>query len=392
MLFNARSLGNKLINLQSLIYSSNPGIVAITETWLNKDIFSNEILPHDYCIYRKDRSTRGSGVLIAVHNSIPSRIIDSPTEMELVTILLLNLNLFVCVVYVPPSIDLSLFKNILCFLESLAITNSILIMGDFNLPDINWSTLTSSSSSVHSDYFCEFVFDCYLTQLVDGPTHCKGNCLDLILSNTPDSVGPISISSHSLIQSDHYLLSFTLSVRNHSSIKSEEVTRYVLDLSKLNYTDMAEYLLDVDFSDCLLSTDANFIWCRLRSCILEVIDLLAPKVKLKPNKHSPCWFNSSIRHQINRVRTARKKTNAKPTDLNKQKLEDAERCLRDMMSAAKSSYESQLVNEFAFGNNSKIYKYINSIMKSDNLPDCMHLNGQSASSDTDKATLFNTFF
>ena len=294
MLFNARSLGNKLINLQSLVYSSNPGIVAITETWLNKDIFSNEILPHDYCIYRKDRSTRGGGVLIAVHNSIPSRIIDSPTEMELVAILLLNLNLFVCVVYVPPSIGLSLFKNILCFLESLAITNSILIMGDFNLPDINWSTLTSSSSSVHSDYFCEFVFDCNLTQLVDGPTHCKGNCLDLILSNTPDSVGPITISPHSLIQSDHYLLSFTLSVRNHSSIKSEEVTRYVLDLSKLNYTDMAEYLLDVDFSDCLLSTDANFIWCRLRSRILEVIDLLAPKVKLKPKKHSPCWFNSSI--------------------------------------------------------------------------------------------------
>ena len=225
--------------------------------------------------------------MIAVHNSILSRIIDYPTEMELVAIQLLDLNLFVCVVYVPPSIDLSLF-----FLESIVKTNSILIVGDFNLPDINWPTLTSSA--VHSDCFCEFVFDCNLTQLVDGSTHCKGNCLDLILSNTPDSVGPISISPHSLIQSDHYLLSFTLSVRNHSSIKPKQFARYVPDLSKLNYTNMAEYLLNVDFSDCLLSTDANFIWCRLRSCILEAIDLLAPKVKLKPKKHSPCWFNSSI--------------------------------------------------------------------------------------------------
>ena len=269
-------------------------------------------------------------------------------------------------------------------------TNSILIMGDFNLPDINWSTLTSSA--VHSDCFCEFVFDCNRTQLVDGSTHCKGNCLDLILSNTPDSVGSISISPHSLIQSDQYLLSFTLPVRNHSSIKPKQFARYVPDLSKLNYINMAEYLLDVDFSDCLLSTDANFIWCRLRSCILEAIDLLASKVKLKPKKHSPCWFNSSIRHQINRVRTARKKTNAKPTVVNKLKLEDAECCLCDMMSAAKSSYESQLVNEFAFSNNNKIYKYINSIMKSENIPDIMHLNGQSASTDTNKATLFNTFF
>ena len=111
MFFNARILVNKLINLQSLVYSSIPGIVAITETWLNKDIFSNEILPHDYCIYHKDRLSRGGGVLIAVHNSIPSRIIDSLTEMELVAIQLLDLNLFVCVVYVPPSIDLSHFKN-----------------------------------------------------------------------------------------------------------------------------------------------------------------------------------------------------------------------------------------------------------------------------------------
>ena len=123
-----------------------------------------------------------------------------------------------------------------------------------------------------------------------------------------------------------------------------------------------------------------------------MIDLLAPKVKLKPKKHSPCWFNSSIRHQINRVRTARKKTNAKPSVVNKLKLEDAECCLCDMMSAAKFSYESQLVNEFAVSNNNKIYKYINSIIKSENLPDIMHLNGQSASTNTNRATLFNTFF
>ena len=32
-------------------------------------------------------------------------------------------------------------------------TNSILIVGDFNLPDINWPTLTSSA--VHSDCSCE---------------------------------------------------------------------------------------------------------------------------------------------------------------------------------------------------------------------------------------------
>ena len=51
-------------------------------------------LPHDYYIYRKDRLSRDNCVLITVHNSILSRIIDSPTEMELVVIQSLDLNLY----------------------------------------------------------------------------------------------------------------------------------------------------------------------------------------------------------------------------------------------------------------------------------------------------------
>ena len=62
------------------------------------------------------------------------------------------------------------------------------------------------------------------------------------------------------------------------------------------------------------------------------------------------------------------------------------------MRAAKSSYESQLVDHFAFNNSYKIFKYIKSIMKTDSLPVVMHLNDKSATSDLDKAELFNLFF
>ncbi len=37
-----------------------------------------------------------------------------------------------------------------------------------------------------------------LTQLVEEPTHIMGNCLDLILTNTPDNIGPIHITQESL--------------------------------------------------------------------------------------------------------------------------------------------------------------------------------------------------
>ena len=46
-----------------------------------------------------------------------------------------------------------------------------------------------------SNLFCDFVFDCDLTQLV-APTHNKGNCHDLVLSSSPEAVGLISVSSN----------------------------------------------------------------------------------------------------------------------------------------------------------------------------------------------------
>ena len=98
-----------------------------------------KIISYDYCIYRKDRNTCGGGILIEVHNSIPSRIIESPSDLELIAIDLHNFNCTLRVVYVPPAIILQDFTNILSFLEELTSSGSVLIMGDFNRPDFNWS-------------------------------------------------------------------------------------------------------------------------------------------------------------------------------------------------------------------------------------------------------------
>ena len=38
------------------------------------------------------------------------------------------------------------------------------------------------------------------------------------------------------------------------------------------------YLLDVDFSVCFDSNDIEFIWCKIKSSILEAMSLYVPKV------------------------------------------------------------------------------------------------------------------
>ncbi len=121
----------------------------------------NEILPYDYSIFRKDRNSRGGGVLLAIHKSIPTNLIPSPPNLEIIVVELIQAKCIVCSVYLPPTVNLSTFTDTLSFLSHLASDQNILIIGDFNLPDINWSTL--SGSSVMSNLFCDFVFEYDLT-------------------------------------------------------------------------------------------------------------------------------------------------------------------------------------------------------------------------------------
>ena len=89
-----------------------------------------------------------------------------------------------------------------------------IFVGDFNCPDINWTSLTGSSTV--SNMFCEFVFDCNLSQHVMVPTHVKGNILDLILTSADVNVEHLTIKSSTFCNSDHFVISFVLQCKNLS--------------------------------------------------------------------------------------------------------------------------------------------------------------------------------
>jgi len=81
---NPRSIINKLQQFQSLVYSKSYDIIALTETWLTDSVFDNEILPTNYIIFRKDRSSRGGGILLAINNRISCTRTSSPDDIEVI--------------------------------------------------------------------------------------------------------------------------------------------------------------------------------------------------------------------------------------------------------------------------------------------------------------------
>ena len=193
---NARSIVNKTNELQVL--ASNADFLAITETWLTLEINSCEILPNmDFAIHRRDRfelnDQRGGGVLLAVRNTIPSlRRPDMETLTEIIVCELrpsCKKKILMAVFYRPPSSDCSYLSKFTKFIRKASRTkfDQLLIVGDFNLTNIDWPTMTSSSDSDLYNIFTKSIKDHFLWQVVDIPTR-QENLLDLVLTNIPDKI------------------------------------------------------------------------------------------------------------------------------------------------------------------------------------------------------------
>ena len=146
---NIRSIVNKLSTFQSYVYSSDLDVICLTETWLSESVFDQEILPSNYNIYRKDRPSRGGGVLIATKNTIPASVVTthlSNNSLEILTVRLeLRKPITLSCVYLPPGPSDTFTKDMISNLTQIVQSNpltDIIILGDFNLPDIHWDTLS----------------------------------------------------------------------------------------------------------------------------------------------------------------------------------------------------------------------------------------------------------
>jgi len=62
----------------------------------------------------------------------------------------------------------------------------VVIMGDFNIPDVNWSTL--SANLKFSSKFCDLLFQYNFIQIIESPNQVQGHILDLIITNIDDNI------------------------------------------------------------------------------------------------------------------------------------------------------------------------------------------------------------
>ena len=134
--WNINSIKTKFPKLEHLLNKENVGIVALQET---KNPTNKLIKIRGYNVYQKDRNIRGGGVLLAVHNSIPSSPIIINTNLEIVacTVYFRNQKLNICNFYLPDHAQIvyNIITNLIDFIPEPRI-----ILGDFNAKHPLWGS------------------------------------------------------------------------------------------------------------------------------------------------------------------------------------------------------------------------------------------------------------
>ena len=98
------------------------------------------------------------GVQVAVNESLQSSIIPSPDNLELISVPIIHRDtIIIFTVYIPLNSDSDYLNSLLLYLNNLiTLHDHIILVGDFNFPDVDWDT--PSGSSLPSKSFCDFVF------------------------------------------------------------------------------------------------------------------------------------------------------------------------------------------------------------------------------------------
>ena len=171
-------------------------------------INTGELAIKGYQLIRADRNVHGGGMAVYIKNEFQTTLFELTSNSESLFLKINNgkAHLFLLVVYRPPN-DKDATLLPLLFDEVIKIVEAqndyLVICGDFNLPDINWTDLTCCGTYNISLPFLSKACDLGLEQHVFEPTHEQGNILDLIFTNKSivtnvEVLDPL-LSDHSII-------------------------------------------------------------------------------------------------------------------------------------------------------------------------------------------------
>ena len=377
-------------NSPSTSLTFNLHVICLTETWLSSDVPDALFTPAGYTSFRNDRKdSSGGGTLIIVKNELnPIPILYNDLHLIEASSCLLHLpnrlKLSVVCVYRPPS------HNSNSIIECNSILNRTIalncdhniIIGDFNMPLINWNNF-SYPPKYRS--FMTVVEDLFLTQHINEVTRpASGNVLDLLFTTLGTPIGCISVDE-CFGTSDHCSVSFTYDIPFHFKALNKKFRNF----SRADWNLFHTMINDCNWADILKSDNIDVIWSSFVLTINGFLDKCVPVLSFKTNSF---LRNSKTRTLLRRKRRMWKLFKQVPSMTHHLQFLRCCSLLDDHLNTSTARLENRIINSKQ-SNPKFFWSYVSSKLRSNKkIASIIDTHSNILTENNDIASAFNQYF
>ena len=291
---NVQSLNQKIDDMKHEIHSKNYDIIILTETWLNSNTLNKDLNLKNYTIYRKDREEgKGGGVLNAVKSKLMSKQMSICKSMEalLVKVKLKKQQINILALYRSPNPKYHT-PNLMSKIERIVKKHikNIIIVGDFNLPQINWSNISQTlGQNEISTALVNMIVNNDLKQHVNVPTHSSNSILDLII--TPSHMNLFFDVNEPFSHSDHNSIVITKEFLMSEEPRFEKK----LNFAKADWESISNMIQNTTF---VIDQDIEIMYANFSDTLNAILTQNVPVFIVKPNVNNvPKYIRQQLKHR-----------------------------------------------------------------------------------------------
>ncbi|KAK4823236.1 hypothetical protein QYF61_000096 [Mycteria americana] len=360
----------------------------ITETWWD-DSHNWSAAMDGYKLFRRDRrGRRGGGVALYVRECLDSlEVNDGDDRVECLWMRIRGkankADIVVGVCYRPPNQDEETDELFYKQLGEASQSLALVLVGDFNLPDVCWKYNTAERKQ--SRRFLECVADNFLTQLVSEPTR-EGAPLDLLFTNREGLVSDVMVGGR-LGQSDHEMIEFLI---RGEAVRGVSKTA-TLDFRRADFGLFRRLVERVPWEAALMGKGVQQGWTFFKEEVLKAQEQAVPRCR-KPSRQGrrPAWLTRELWLELRKKR--RVYDHWKKGQATQEDYKGVARLCREKIRRAKAELELSLAAAVK-DNKKHFFKYISSKRRAkENLQPLVDRGGNTVTRDEEKAEVLNAFF
>uniref|UniRef100_A0A803JLD2 Reverse transcriptase domain-containing protein n=1 Tax=Xenopus tropicalis TaxID=8364 RepID=A0A803JLD2_XENTR len=391
MLANARSLSGKIGELQAIACIENYDLIGITETWWDEKC-DWAVNLNGYTLFRRDRGIKkGGGVCLYVKSDLKPCNKDITNEnveslwVEISVGLKVTKKMIIGVCYKPPRIDEGDEAQLLLQMEEASKLGQVVIMGDFNYPDIDWSNGVAKSEK--ASRFVNMLNDNFLFQVVQEPTRNE-SILDLVISNNTELISNICVGEH-LGNSDHNMVSFEIMLQRQLY---KGVTK-TLNFRRADFASLRASLQCVNWERLFMGLDTEGKWNIFKTLLCRYTQQYIPLVsKERHRKAKPLWLNKRVKVEVGKKKRAFKAFKLAGTAETFIRYKEANKACKKAIRQAKIEMERDIAAR-SKKNPKLFFNYVNSKkMKQEGVGTLLSRGGTLVDENGEKAEILNSYF